>query len=52
MLLNKIMSILLGSFPSSSDGKAPTCSAGDLASIPRSGRPLEKEMGPHASILA
>ena len=39
-------------FPRSSDGKASTCSAGDLASIPRSGRSLEKEMATHSSILA
>ena len=39
-------------FPNSSDGKASTCSAGDLGSIPGSGNPLEKEMATHSSILA
>ena len=29
-----------------------TCNAGDLGSIPESGRSLEKEMATHSSILA
>ena len=40
------------SFPAGSDGKEFTCSAGDLGSIPGSGRFLEKGMAAHARILA
>ena len=40
------------SFPGGSDGKDSACNAGDLDSISGSGRPLEKEMGTHSSILA
>ena len=45
--------LLLG-FPSSSDGKASTCNAGDLGPIPGLERfpPPEKEMATHSSILA
>ena len=39
-------------FPSSSDGKASTCNAGDPGSIPGREDPLEKEMATHSSILA
>ena len=39
-------------FLGSSVGKETACSAGDLGSIPGSGRPLEKEMATHSSILA
>ena len=40
------------SFPDSSDGKESACNAGDLGSIPRSGRSLEKGMATHSGILA
>ena len=39
-------------FPSSSDSKASACSTGDWGSIHVLGRPLEKEMATHSSILA
>ena len=40
-------------FPGGSDSKASTYNAGDLGSIPGSGRsPGEKAMAPHSSILA
>ena len=39
-------------FPSSSDGKASACNAGDPGSIPGWEDPLEKEMATHSSILA
>ena len=39
-------------FPGGSDGKETACNAGDLGSIPGSGRPLEEEMATHSSILA
>ena len=41
-------------FPGGSDGKESTCSAGDLGSVPESGRPppLEKEVATHSHILA
>ena len=39
-------------FPSGSAGKESACNAGDLGSIPGLGRPLEKEMTTHSSILA
>ena len=38
-------------FPGSSDGKESSCNAGDLGSMPRSGRSLEKGMATHSSIL-
>ena len=44
--------ILHQGFPGGSDGKASACNAGDQGSIPGSGRPLEKEMATHSSILA
>ena len=39
-------------FPGGSEVKASASNAGDLGSIPGSGRPLEKEMAIHSSILA
>ena len=42
---------LLG-FPSSSDGKTSACNAGDLGSIPGSGRSPGKGNATHSSILA
>ena len=41
-----------GSFSDSSDGKESACDTGDLALIPGKGRPLEKGMTTHSSILA
>ena len=35
-----------------SDGKEPACNEGDLGSIPRLGRSLEKRTATHSSILA
>ena len=39
-------------FPGSSDGNEFACKLGDPGSIPGLGRPLEKGMATHASILA
>ena len=39
-------------FPDSSDGKASAYNAGDMGSIPGSGRSLEKETATHSSIHA
>ena len=39
-------------FPGGSDGKESACSAGDMGSIPGSGRPPEKGMATHSIILA
>ena len=39
-------------FPGGSEGKASACNAGDLRSIPASGRSLEKEMATLSSTLA
>ena len=39
-------------FPDGSDGKAAVYNAGDLGSIPGSGRSLEKEMAIHSSTIA
>ena len=39
-------------FPGDSDGKEPTCNAGEPSSILGLGRPLEKGMATHSSILA
>ena len=39
-------------FPGGSDGKASVYNAGDLGSIPGSGRFLEKESATHSSTLA
>ena len=38
-------------FPGGSDGKEYSCHAGELGSMPRSGRSLEKRMATHSSIL-
>jgi len=38
--------------PCSSNGKESACNAGDLGSIPGSGRSLEKRMATHSSVLA
>jgi len=35
-----------------SDGKESACNTGDSGLIPELGRPLEKEMATHSSILA
>ena len=39
-------------FPGDSDGKEYAYNAGDPASIPSSGRPLEKGLATHSNILA
>ena len=39
-------------FPGGSDSKEPACNAGDLGSIPGSGRSLEKRMATHSHIIA
>ena len=39
-------------FPGDSDGKGSDYNAGNLGSIPGSGRSLEKEMATHSSTLA
>ena len=39
-------------FLGDSEGKASACNAGDLGSIPGSGRPVEKEIATHSSTLA
>ena len=39
-------------FPGGSDGKGSACNAGDLGSIPGSGKSPEKEMATHSSTLA
>ena len=39
-------------FPDSSVGKESACNLGDLGSIPGLGRPLERGMATHSSILA
>ena len=39
-------------FPGGSDGKEPACNAGNLDSMPGSGRSLEKGLATHSSILA
>ena len=44
--------LLLSCFPGGSDSKESACSTGDLGSIPGSGRPLEKGVAAHSSILA
>ena len=40
------------SHPGGTDGKHPACNARDSGSIPGSGRPLEKEMATHPSVLS
>ena len=39
-------------FPGGSDGKESPCNAGNLGSIPGSGRSLAEEMTTHSSTLA
>ena len=39
-------------FPSGSAGKESACNEGDLGSIPGLGRPPEKGMATHSSLLA
>ena len=41
-----------GSFPGGSDSKESACNAGDPGLIPGLGRPPEKEIATHFSILA
>ena len=43
---------MCGGFSGGSDGKESSCNAGDLGSIPGSGRSPEKGMAPHPNILA
>ena len=38
-------------FPGGLESKQPACNAGDLGSIPGLGKPLEKKMATHSSIL-
>ena len=42
----------LSGFPGGSESNESACNAGDLSSIPGSGRSLEKRMATHCSILA
>ena len=46
------MTILVSGFPGGSDSEESTYNMGDLGSIPRLGRSLEKGMATHSSILA
>ena len=46
------MHSLHGGFPGGSVVKNPPVHAGDVGSVPGSGRPLEKKMETHSSILA
>ena len=39
-------------FPGGSNSKESVCNAGDLGSVPRSGRSPGEEMATHSSILA
>ena len=39
-------------FPGGSEVKASACNAGDLGSIPESGKSPEKEMATYSSVLA
>ena len=53
--ITQIISMLLQGYlglPGGSGGKESACNAGDLGSIPGSGRSLEKEMALHSSILS
>ena len=43
---------MINGFPGNSDSKESACNAEDLGSIPGSGRPLEKGMTAHSSMLA
>ena len=44
--------VLIWGFPGGSDGKESVCNAGDMGSIPRSGRSPGEETGNPPSILA
>ena len=44
--------MLLNGFSGTSDGKESACNARDLGSIPGLGRPLQKGVATHSSILA
>ena len=52
MLLKMLLFHFFMSFPGGSDGKASACNAGDLGSVPGSGRSPGEENGSHSSILA
>ena len=39
-------------FPGDSDGKEPSCNAGELGLMPGFGRSLKEGMATHSSILA
>ena len=55
MLIENILLTLMVTLSRTSlvaHGKASVYSAGDLGSIPGSGRPLEKEMATHSNTLA
>ena len=47
-----VTAVLLNGLAQRFSGKESTCNAGDLGSIPGSGRSLEKEMATLSSILA
>ena len=51
-MLNDKGNFTITCFPGGSDGKEPTCNAGDPISILGSEDPLEEEMAVHSSILA
>ena len=50
-LWNLVFIMLIWGFTGGSEGKGSACNAGDLGSIPGSGRSVEKEMATHSSIL-
>ena len=50
-LFMQVFTVFRG-FPGGSEVKASASNAGDLSSIPGSGRSLEKEMATHSSALA
>ena len=47
-----VLDIKQEGFPGDASGKEPAANAGDLNSVPKSGRSPEKEMAAHSSILA
>ena len=51
-LVHSPLALLSPLFPGGLEGKASACNAGDLGSIPGSGRSPEKEMATHSSTLA
>ena len=51
LLLKVYVLLIYWGFPGGSDSKEFPCSPGDQDLIPGSGRPLEKEMATHSSIL-